>query len=110
MVEMNPKTIFFILILVAVIIEAIADILFKKWAIQTKNLFLILGLILYFIGTIFWAISLKYEFLSKSISIFTILNLIIIVLIGLIYFDESLSTINKIGIALGIISVILIEI
>lgn len=98
------------LIALAVLLEVIGDVFFKKWALENKNQLLILGLIIYFIGTFFWAISLKYEFLSKAISVFTILNLIIIVLVGLIYFKEGLSLINKIGIGLGILSVILIEI
>jgi len=69
------KYIFLGLIALAVALEIIADILFKKWAIENKNILFIIGLIIYFIGTIFWAVSLKYEFLSKAVSIFTILNL-----------------------------------
>jgi len=108
--EIALKLGFFALIAIAVILEVIGDILFKKWSLENKNILLIIGLIIYFIGTIFWAISLKYESLSKAISVFTILNLIIIVLVGIILFKENLSLINKIGIGLGILSVILIEI
>ena len=100
---------FIFLIVLAVVLEVFADIIFKKWSINSKNIFLYIGLLIYFIGTIFWAISLKYEYLSKAISIFTILNLIVIVLVGVIYFKEDLSLINKLGIALGILSVVLIE-
>jgi len=49
------------------------------------------------------------KYLSKAISVFTVLNFIIIVLIGVLYFREDLSLINKIGIALGILSVIFLE-
>jgi len=66
-------------------------------------------LIVYFVATVIWAFSLKYEFLSKAISIITILNLIIVVLVGVLYFKEDLSIINKVGIVIGIISVILIQ-
>jgi len=103
------KLTFFALLLAAVALEVIGDIFFKKWALENKNTLLVLGLIIYFLGTIFWAISLKYEFLSKAISVFTILNLIIVVSVGVILFKENLSLINKIGIGFGIISVILIE-
>ncbi len=108
--EIALKIIFLVLVLLAVALEIIGDVLFKKWSIDNKYILLYLGLIIYFIGTIFWAISLKYEYLSKAISVFTVLNLIIIVLVGVLYFKEDLSLINKIGIALGILSVILIEI
>ena len=104
------KIIFFMLIALAVLLEVAGDILFKKWSIGNKNILLVLGLIIYFIGTIFWAFSLKYEFLSKAISIFTILNLVIVVLVGVLLFNEKLSVTNEIGIILGVISIILIEV
>ncbi len=106
---MLPKTLFLLLIGSAVTFEAVADVLLKKWALGSRQLFLGAGLLLYFIGTIFWAISLKHEFLAKAISIFTIINLIAIILVGIFFFNEELSSINKIGIALGVLSVILIE-
>ena len=104
------KTVFLVLVSLAAIFEASGDIILKKWAIDEKQFFFILGLIVYFAATVVWAFSLKYEFLSKAISIVTILNLIIVVLVGVLYFKEDLSLINKFGIGLGILSVILIEI
>jgi len=108
--ETALKFAFFGLIALAVALEAAGDIFFKKWSIDSKNILLYVGLFVYFIGTIFWAISLKYEYLSKAISVFTVLNLIIIALVGVLYFKEDLSLINKVGIGLGILSVVLIEI
>jgi multidrug transporter EmrE-like cation transporter len=108
--EMVIKLMFFAMIFIAVSFEVVADVLFKKWAIGNKSTLLIVGLLIYFAGTVFWAISLKYEFLSKAVSVFTVLNLIVVVLAGVILFKEDLSLINKLGICLGILSVILIEI
>lgn len=108
--EITFKAIFFVLIALAVLLEVVGDIFFKKWAMGNKNILLIFGLIIYFTGTIIWAISLKYELLSKAVSVFAVLNLIIILLVGLIYFKEDLSLINKIGIGLGVLSIILIEV
>ncbi len=107
---MNLKIIFFLLIGLAVLLEVFADILFKKWAVLDKKSLLVIGLALYFVGTVFWALSLKHEYLSKAVSVFTVLNLICVVLVGVIYFKEDLSLINKAGIALGIVSVVLMEI
>ena len=92
------------------LLEVVGDVFFKKWSTDSKNILLYIGLLIYFIGTIFWAISLKYEYLSKAISVFTVLNLVIVVLVGVLYFKEDLTLINKIGIGLGILSVVLIEI
>ncbi|HLD05079.1 MAG TPA: SMR family transporter [Candidatus Nanoarchaeia archaeon] len=100
---------FWLFLILAVLLEVIADVLFKKWSLENKNLLLVLGLFLYFIGTVFWAFSLKYEYLSKAISVFTVLNLVIITLVGVVLFKEHLSLVNKIGVLLGILSVGLIE-
>lgn len=76
---------------------------------ENKPILLWAGFIIYAIGALFWAFSLKYEMLSKAISIFTILNLVIVALIGIIFFKENISIIGKMGIFLWIISIILIE-
>lgn len=98
-----------ILIFSAILFESFADVLFKFSHTESKQILLWIGVVFYTIGTVIWAYSLKYEFLSKAISLFTILNLIIVTLAGVFIFKEELSLINKIGILLGIISVFLIE-
>ncbi len=100
---------FFGLIASAVLFEVFADVLFKYWSLNSKNAFLWGGVALYAVATVIWAFSLKHEYLSKAITIFTILNLIVVVLVGLFLFKEDLSLINKLGILLGIVSVILIQ-
>lgn len=104
------STYFLILIALAVIFEAIADVLFKYSFIQNKSIYIWIGVALYTVGTVAWAFSLRYEFLSKAISIFTILNLIAIIAVGILFFHEQISLINKIGIGLGVVSVILMQI
>jgi multidrug transporter EmrE-like cation transporter len=98
------------LILAAAASEVAADIFLKKWALGDNTCLLFIGLAVYFIGTIFWAFSLKYEFLSRAISIFSVLNFSVVAVVGLIVFKEDVSLINKVGIAVGLISIILIEI
>lgn len=106
---MDGNKIFWLFTLIAVGLEIAGDIFFKKWVIENKTLLLWIGFIIYSLGTLFWAFSLKYETLSKAISIFTILNLVIVTLVGVIIFKENLSVLAKVGIALGIVSIILIE-
>ena len=105
----NTKLLSLGLILAAVILEAIADISFKQWSLTKNNTLVGVGFFIYMIGTIFWILSLRYEGLAKAISLFTVLNLIAIVAIGIVLFKEHLSLVNKLGIGLGIISVILLE-
>lgn len=101
--------IFLGLIGVAAVLEATGDIVLKKWAITGRYPILITGLLVYLTATIIWAWSLKYDFLSRAISTITIINLIIVVLAGVFLFNEDLSMINKIGIALGVLSVLMIQ-
>jgi len=106
---MNIKILFWVFMFLGVGMEIVGDVFFKKWAIENRSFLFWLGFAIYAVGALFWALSLKYEMLSKAISIFTILNLVIVVLIGIIFFKEDVSLTSKIGIVLGIISVILIE-
>lgn len=99
------KALFLLLIFLAVAFEAAADIFFKKWSMESRTALMVIGMVLYAIGTFIWAYSLKYEFLSKAISVFTIVNLIVIILVGVFFFKEELTTLNIIGIALGVVSV-----
>lgn len=50
---MTPKTIFFILIALAVVLEIAADILFKRWSLTNKASFIIVGMLLYATKTLF---------------------------------------------------------
>jgi undecaprenyl phosphate-alpha-L-ara4N flippase subunit ArnE len=103
------KYLFFGLILIAVAFEVAGDVLFKKWAIESRNILLVFGLLIYFAGTVFWAISLKYEYLSKAITMFTVINLVVVVLVGAILFKENLTLMHKLGMGLGVVSVVLME-
>lgn len=103
------KQSFFLLVTLAVIFEIAADILFKYWSINARDVLLWGGVALYSVGTVVWAYSLKFEGLSKAITIFTVLNLIVITFVGVLLFKEEISLINKIGILFGVISVILLQ-
>lgn len=103
------KTIFLVLVTLAALFEGAGDVLLKKWAVDGRSIFFMVGVAVYIVATIVWAYTLKYEFLSKAISVVSIINLIVVILVGVLYFKEDLSTINKIGILLGIISIVLIE-
>lgn len=107
---MNLRYLFFGLLIASALFEVFADVLFKKWALENKTLVLIIGLVAYGIGTIFWAFSLRYETLSKASVIFAIIALIMLIGVGVLYFDERLTFWNKIGIVMGLISVVLLQI
>ena len=106
---MSTKILFWIFTLCGAGLEIAGDVFFKKWTIEHKPLLLWIGFAVYVISAFFWAYSLKYETLSKAIFVFTILNLVIVTLIGIFFFKEHISLVSKIGILLAIISIVLIE-
>ena len=109
---MTPKIIsvlFLVFVSVAALIESFADALFEKWSIVGKNYFLIGGLVIYAASSALWAYSLKYQTLSKGIVIFNVINILLGILIGVLYFKEALSAFNVVGIVFGIVSVILLS-
>lgn len=103
------RNLFLLLVGGAVVLEAIADVLFKRWSLENRPFLLLLGLAIYFIGTVAWAYSLKHEQLSKAIIVFTVLNVILVLIAGIVLFDEQLSFANKVGVLLGIVSVVLVQ-
>jgi drug/metabolite transporter (DMT)-like permease len=106
---MSEKILFWIFISLGAGLEVAGDVFFKKWSTENRPILIWSGYFVYSIGGLFWAYSLKYEMLSKAVSIFIIVNLVIAVLVGTIFFKENLSAVAKLGILLGIISIVLIE-
>lgn len=99
-----------LILLVAVVLEVGGDVFFKLWADGDRRLMLILGFALYAAGSLFWAYSLKYHELSKAGTVFMVLNIVAIALIGTLAFKEKLSWMNIVGIVLGVAGIVLIEV
>jgi len=103
------KISFFVIMFLGVSFEVAGDYFFKKWSINDQYVVLGIGLLMYFIGTVFWALSLKFETLSRAITVFVILSLLMATAVGVLVFHEELSLANKLGILLGMASLLLLE-
>ncbi len=106
----NMKYFFILLVIIVSILEVIGDILFKEWIIKNNKYLLIIGIIAYLAATTFWAFSLKFQNLSKAVVIFGVLTVTIGVLVGVFLYKEPLTSVNIIGIILGLVSIFLLEI
>lgn len=67
------------------------------------------GLATYLIGLIFLAQSYKFKNIAIASIIFVIFNIATLSFVSWIYFKETLSPLQIIGIILGIIAVVLLE-
>ena len=90
-------------LLLGTLLEVWGDIYFKKQSF-------LIGMILYTLGTVFWALSLRFGDLSKLIIVFSVLNLTLAVVAGVYLFNEHLTWIQWVGVGLGSVSVILLSI
>lgn len=86
---------FWLLITLGSLLEVVGDLFFRK---QTY----FIGSLFYGIGTIFWALSLRYETLSKAIILFSVCNVLVVAFAGLLIFKENLSLTQWVGVSLGL--------
>jgi multidrug transporter EmrE-like cation transporter len=97
------------LLLAGGIILTVGDILMKKWVNTHSTLFYIIGLIVYLIGLNFLAQSFRFKNIAVASVIFVIFNVVTLSIVSWLYFKETLSTLQIIGIILGITSVVVLE-
>ena len=90
-------------------ILTIGDIVMKKRVKTNTTGVFITGLGIYMIGMIFLAQSFKYKNIAVASTIFVIFNIITLSCISWLYFKETLSPIQIIGIILAISAVVCLE-
>jgi len=98
-----------LILLAGGIILTIGDIFMKKWVKTQTHTWYIIGLIVYMIGMNFLAQSFKYKNIAVASVIFVIFNIITLAIVSRLYFKESLSPLQIIGVITGIAAVILLE-
>jgi drug/metabolite transporter (DMT)-like permease len=90
-----------ILLIIGAVLEVAGDIFLKKQQLAA-------GLGIYFLGSCFWAWSLRETTLSKAIVLFTVLNLLLVVAVGVWHFQEVVTFKQWVGIGFALCAVILI--
>jgi len=104
-----PHYLPFIILFVGGSILTIGDIVMKKWVINSSIPLFIAGLGIYLVGLIFLAISFKYKNIAVASTIFVIFNITTLSIVSWFCFKETLTTFQFVGIALGISSIIFLE-
>lgn len=93
---------FWLMIACGSALETLGDIYYKK---ETY----VLGTAFYLTGSIFWALSLRYEGLAIAITIFALVCLLSGVACGLIFFHEQLQPLQWVGVGLACLAVCLLS-
>jgi len=100
-----PVWVVYLLVLVA--FEVLADVLAKHFALNGKLLFGLLSLGGYVLANSAWLISLRSGgTLSQGSVIFSALNGVVAVVLGLFVFHEKAGPYQLIGIALGLAAMV----
>ncbi len=99
----------YLLLIVAVLLEVAGDLLFRKWGVENRWPIFVLALIVYNIGAVAWGYSLRSIQVSSGIIVLGVLNVVLVVIGGVVLFQEKLSTLQTVGIAFGLLSLILLS-
>ena len=103
-----PAWVVYLLALVA--FEVVADVLAKQFALNGKLVFAVLSLGGYVFANSAWLISLRSGgTLSQGSVIFSALNGVVAVVLGLVVFHEKASPYQLIGMALGLAAMVFLS-
>ena len=103
-----PAWLVYLIILVA--FELVADVLAKQFAINGRLVFGVLSILGYVLANIAWLISLRSGgTLSRGSVIFSALNAIVAVVIGLLIYHEKVGPYQLVGLALGIAAIMFLS-
>ena len=92
-----------------IVFEVVADILSKEWSLSGRLLFWLLALTGYVIANIFWLKAIRLgSGLGRGAVLFSVGSAIAAIIIGMVFYKESINRIELFGVVLGVISIILI--
>lgn len=97
-------------LVILIFFELIADILAKKWSVENYPTLLAAGaLFAYLLANTSWLYALKQgSGLARGAVVFSVASAILATGIGLLLYREEVSTIQLVGIMVGIIAIGLI--
>jgi spermidine export protein MdtJ len=97
------------LLLIAAILELVGDLAFKWWAETNRWLGLVIGLVVYSLALIAFALLLRRAELAVIFALWVGVATVLLALAGWWFFDEALSPWRLAGLALVIGGMILLQ-
>lgn len=107
LINMNVLPI--VLLFVGGVVLTVGDVVMKKWVNQSGWHLYFAGLMIYFVGLNFLAYSFKYKNIGVASLIFVLFNIVTLCFVSWVYFKETLSLLQILGIVIGLISVVILE-
>ena len=91
------------------VVLTVGDVVMKKWVNVRGAHWYVFGLAIYFVGLNFLAHSFKYENIAVASVVFVIFNVVTLSLVSWLYFKETPTTMQLVGMAVGIVSIVILE-
>lgn len=92
-----------------ILFEIFADIFAKEYSLKDHWYFWLGSLLCYVLANIFWLYAIKHgSGLTRGANIFSVSTAVIATFIGVYIYKESISSIQIIGVVLGVFSLICI--
>jgi multidrug transporter EmrE-like cation transporter len=90
---------------------AVADVLAKRWVLGEGLKYLFLAFGLYMIATASWLTFFRFNGdLGRSTVIWCASGIVVSIIIGVFYFNETLTILNKIGVVFCLTGVVFVAI
>ncbi len=103
------KLIPFALLLCGGIVLTSGDIVMKQWVATDKKPFFFIGLAVYLVGLVFLSLSFKYKNIAIASVLLVIFNVSTLLLVSWLFYHETLSTWQVVGLLLGLAAVVILE-
>lgn len=111
MTETRRGIIFWIILILVIALEIIAEFYIKKYTIEPRKTFLILSIVMYILIPVFLIqLFKKDKNLAVANTLWQVSNLVIVAFIGVLVFKDKLNHVQWVGFGLAIISAILLVI
>lgn len=88
----------------------VGDLVMKKWVSSGHNIPLyVFGMVVYITGLSFMVESFKYKNAAIASAILVIFNVATLSIVSWLYFKEALTPLQMVGIFIGLISIVFME-
>ncbi len=98
------------LLLLGAACVALGDYFGKSWSLDQRTSLYILSLATYALSAVFYLPTLLKESLVITTVIWSILIILVSIFIGLVLFKETLSPVRTIGVILGLVSLVILNV
>jgi len=98
-----------LILLVGGVFLTIGDVVFKYWTGHEKPLLYVVGLLLYVAGLIPLIESYKYQNIELASALLVLFNIIILTIVGWMYFGERISWLEIAGLLAAGVAVLCLE-